>query len=567
MGTCIKRMLFCLTVCVATVFATRPQVALAPLELDSTSPSRISMQDLAQLETTIKQEMANTLGEKAEIIDNENQDYTQTNFRIIISLRTRQTPPGEFLVARIFCRDCEQCVLDLFSTDDSLDSKTPITSEVIRNMARQSAQSIVNYLNKVTLFPNSSKGKFATNYLLIQFPDAPANVSIDGHTVCWGSSECKIKATQGPHRIKAHRAGFLDQSETIRYPNGNNIYTLKLHSKGLQGMEVMESNCKAPKPDSGCNHGFYMDQTEVTQDDFMSVMGINPSKFKACGGACPVEQVTWNEAKTYCARLQKHLPTQAEWEYAARTGTTQPWQLNSTADLDAQAWYSTNSSAQTHTVAQKKGNEWGLHDMAGNVWEWIADSMSLTRTIRGGGWATLANANSTESLDPKLRRDDVGFRCAKTNLGEPLYRNQGMGDMLGGLLCFGVTSISTRARGTVAAPKEQDIHPSDTSRSVASLMAVVRARTPGLRHIYNKFLKLRPDFLGKVALTVTVMPSGEIINAHIAQSSTGFEEFDTEIVQAISAWRFKTLGETAKPVTITLPFTFFDGCPPDMVAP
>jgi formylglycine-generating enzyme required for sulfatase activity len=118
---------------------------------------------------------------------------------------------------------------------------------------------------------------------------------------------------------------------------------------------------------------FYMDKTEVTQAEYRKVMGKNPSKFSGCDD-CPVENVSWNDANAYAQKVGKRLPTEAEWEYAARGGSkSKGYRYSGSNDLDAVGWYDNNSSGKTHPVAQKQPNELGLYDMSGNVWEWCSD--------------------------------------------------------------------------------------------------------------------------------------------------------------------------------------------------
>ncbi len=159
---------------------------------------------------------------------------------------------------------------------------------------------------------------------------------------------------------------------------------------------------------------FYMQTTEVTQDQWVAVMGSNPSGFSGCSD-CPVEQVSWNDIQTFITNLNAlgegtyRLPTEAEWEYAARAGSTTAFAngdityTDCTYDpnLDAMGWYCYNSSS-TQSVGQKDPNDWGLYDMHGNVYEWCQDwygaypIVSVTdptgpysgsdRVIRGAGW-------------------------------------------------------------------------------------------------------------------------------------------------------------------------------------
>jgi formylglycine-generating enzyme required for sulfatase activity len=173
--------------------------------------------------------------------------------------------------------------------------------------------------------------------------------------------------------------------------------------------------------------GFWMGQTPVTQEAYQRVIGTNPSHFR--GPRLPVETVTWDEAKAYCKAVGMRLPTEAEWEYAARAGST----AVRYGDLDRIAWYSGNSQEQTHEVGGKYGNGFGLYDMLGNVWEWVADyydgkyyagspagdpsgpSGGQIRVLRGGSWHSILKATRVSCRrrnEPTVRSDRIGFRCA-----------------------------------------------------------------------------------------------------------------------------------------------------------
>ncbi|MCY3018209.1 MAG: formylglycine-generating enzyme family protein [Planctomycetota bacterium] len=153
---------------------------------------------------------------------------------------------------------------------------------------------------------------------------------------------------------------------------------------------------------------FYMGKYPVTQEQYMQVMGTNPSHFK--GQNLPVETVSWDNAAEFCKKVSEktglmvRLPTDAEREYACRAGTTTTYNTgDSDADLDKAAWYYANSKSTTHPVGQKAANAWGLHDMHGNVWEWCLDlwqehygpeaavdpkgpENGQARVLRGGSW-------------------------------------------------------------------------------------------------------------------------------------------------------------------------------------
>jgi formylglycine-generating enzyme required for sulfatase activity len=154
-----------------------------------------------------------------------------------------------------------------------------------------------------------------------------------------------------------------------------------------------------------------------------------------------VEQVSWDDIQVFIQRLNQKeghnrycLPTEAEWEYAARAGTTSTYSFGDDADnLGQYAWYYDNSGIRMHPVGQKRPNAWGLYDMHGNVWEWVQDwygggyyssspstdpkgpSSGSRRVIRGGCWGTFAEyCRSAFRFDrrPGVRRDGLGFRLA-----------------------------------------------------------------------------------------------------------------------------------------------------------
>ena len=185
---------------------------------------------------------------------------------------------------------------------------------------------------------------------------------------------------------------------------------------------------------------FYMMSTEVTQAQWKVVMGNNPSYFN--GSNLPVERVTWNDCQKFINKLNQmdpgkgyRLPTEAEWEYACRAGTTTPFHSgNSESDLGRAGWYSENSGRTTHSVGTREPNAWGLYDMHGNVWEWCEDRYhhsyylapsnsspwvsdgDSTRVIRGGSWtygSSVARCAYRYKYNPTYTSYYIGFRCAR----------------------------------------------------------------------------------------------------------------------------------------------------------
>ena len=182
---------------------------------------------------------------------------------------------------------------------------------------------------------------------------------------------------------------------------------------------------------------FYLGKYEVTQEQWEIIMGNNPSRFK--GAKNPVEQVSWNDCQNFLVKLQEkvtdrtfRLPTEAEWEYACRAGSTG----NYAGNLDEMSWYDSNSGGETHAVATKKANAWGLFDMHGNVWEWCADrygdypvgaatdptgpNNGSDRVFRGGSWGrdgSSCRSAARNGNSPGLRVTGIGFRLAAVPAG------------------------------------------------------------------------------------------------------------------------------------------------------
>ena len=193
---------------------------------------------------------------------------------------------------------------------------------------------------------------------------------------------------------------------------------------------------------------FYIGKYEVTQAQWRAVMGSNPSSFK--GDNLPVENVSWNDIQKFIQKLNAQtgkefrLPTEAEWEYAARGGSkSRGYKYSGSNNIGDVAWYSGNSGSKTHPVGQKQPNELGIYDMSGNVWEWCSDwygsysSSSQTnpkgpnsgdyRVLRGGDWGMIfwKNIYSRTYANPDRGRMYNGFRLAcssKSNTAKTYYK-------------------------------------------------------------------------------------------------------------------------------------------------
>jgi sulfatase modifying factor 1 len=208
-----------------------------------------------------------------------------------------------------------------------------------------------------------------------------------------------------------------------------------------EGLEECLGN-ELPRHSVILTRGFWLGQTLVPQVAFKQVMGADHSAFR--GDQLPVDTVSWDSAKAFCERVGMRLPTEAEWEWASRGGIA----AERYGPLDQIAWYRGNSGGETHAVRQKLPNPYGLYDMLGNVWEWVADWYApyryvrpccddpaeaaidpqgpvtgQYRVIRGGSWNDFSADVRMSLRDyPRSRGSDesdrdydsysIGFRCA-----------------------------------------------------------------------------------------------------------------------------------------------------------
>ena len=266
----------------------------------------------------------------------------------------------------------------------------------------------------------------------------------------------RITATKLPWRVKDKASGM----EMLLVPPGKFVMGMSLGDKEAQDNEK-------PAHEVTITKAFYLGRTEVTQEQWMKVMGKNPSRFQSGSRESliakyieeglttpqakekatketsngweqaenPVENVRWVDCQAFCTKTGMKLPTEAQWEYACRAGVLEPRY----GELDRIAWYDKNSQRATHPVAQKAPNALGFYDMIGNVNEWCQDwyegdyykscadgvvdptgpaqSELGARVLRGGGWdfnATGCRASHRIANAPGDQNDEVGCRFART---------------------------------------------------------------------------------------------------------------------------------------------------------
>ena len=273
-------------------------------------------------------------------------------------------------------------------------------------------------------------------------------------------SFCAKKITSGsesePNLIQGHeKVTYVKESETfiniinngskgpvagLISPLGNMEFVLIQPGEFDMGSPANEAgryDDEGPVHHVKISEPFYLGKYEVTQKQWHEVMGYNPSYFK--GDDLPVENVSWDDVQEFIKKLNKkenthkyRLPSEAEWEYAARAGTTTRYSFgDDDSELREYAWYIENSGGKTHPVGSKGANPLGLYDVHGNVWEWVQDEwhdtykgapadgsawedgVSTRRVVRGGSW--IRDARRCRSADrrndgPGYRDHDLGFR-------------------------------------------------------------------------------------------------------------------------------------------------------------
>ena len=251
-----------------------------------------------------------------------------------------------------------------------------------------------------------------------------------------GALERQVSAASQSSSVSSYAFGSAIETITVNGVSFNMVRvdggTFTMGATAEQGSDAFSDE----KPHQVTLSTYSIGETEVTQALWQAVMGSNPSNFK--GDQRPVEKVSWDDCQTFIQKLNQltgrkfRLPTEAEWEYAARGGNkSRGYKYSGSNTISAVAWYDDNSSSSTHDVKTKQANELGLYDMSGNVWEWCQDwygdysSGAQTnptgalrgsrRVFRGGGWISGARYCRVAIRDyfaPDYRHHSLGLRLA-----------------------------------------------------------------------------------------------------------------------------------------------------------
>lgn len=243
----------------------------------------------------------------------------------------------------------------------------------------------------------------------------------------------KTKISEETTVIVAKKAGEISKSNL---PGGAEMLFSYIPAGDFM-MGGDKENDEKPIHKVTISRDYYIGKYEVTQEQWQAVMGSNPSSKVNCP-RCPVESISWDDAQKFIDKLNAHsdkhnyrLPTEAEWEYACRAGTTGDYAGN----LDSIAWYWGVNFVGVREVGTKQANAWGLYDMSGNVYEWCQDwhgnystdaaidptgtANGSARVVRGGSYAESAarqRSAARAGFAPSLRRDWLGFRVVRNTL-------------------------------------------------------------------------------------------------------------------------------------------------------
>ena len=258
----------------------------------------------------------------------------------------------------------------------------------------------------------------------------------EGQTASISGSLTSSTSSSTANTLSSSGSSLSGNALTISVKNGINIEMVKVEagSFDMGATPEMENPFEDEKPVHRVTltNDYYIGKYEVTQALWQAVMGSNPSNFK--GDDLPVEEVSWNDCQDFISKLNAmtgkrfRLPSEAEWEYAARGGKkSRGYQYSGSNTLGNVAWYEGNSGSKTHAVGTKQPNELGIYDMTGNVWEWCQD--------RDGSYSSSPQTNPTGAASGSFRVDRGGGWCHSAGdcrtsfslVGAPGIRYYGLG--------------------------------------------------------------------------------------------------------------------------------------------
>ena len=255
----------------------------------------------------------------------------------------------------------------------------------------------------------------------------------EGQTASISSSLTSSASSSNSNTLSSSGSSLSGNALTIPVKNGINIEMVKVEagSFDMGATPEMQAPYEVEKPVHRVTltNNYYIGKYEVTQALWQAVMGSNPSHFK--GDDLPVEQVSWNDCQDFISKLNAmtgkrfRLPTESEWEYAARGGNkSRGYQYSGSYNIDDVAWYSDNSGSKTHAVGTKEPNELGIYDMTGNVWEWCQDWY--------GSYSGSPQTNPTGAVSGSFRVGRGGSWIYSASECRSSYRNYGTpGDRYG----------------------------------------------------------------------------------------------------------------------------------------
>ncbi len=380
----------------------------------------------------------------------------------------------------------------------------------------------------------------AVNYELVKVnQQAYLLPALSENLVCTGGGDCSRSLTRFSNYRQAEPAPVdpirpaspparIQREPMVNKQDGQH-YVWVPPGAFTMGCSAGDTECndneKPPRAEQIAN-GFWLGETEVTQAAYLHITKSNPSYHK--GDQLPVDSVTWNDANRYCGVIGGHLPTEAQWEYAARghAGITPARYGN----LDAVAWYSGNSGGKNHPVAQKQPNAFGLYDMLGNVWEWVEDSDAGNSILRGGSSEVYrgdVRASLRSVVAPSESTPTTGFRCA----GEwPVPEQTPPG---------GGARMATPATGSGGAPVN-GVYRTGNGVSAPALLRKVEPE-------YSEEARQK-KYQGSVLLYIQIDPSGKAINVRVLHSlGLGLDE---KAMEAVKKWKFRPGYKDGKAVTV-----------------